>query len=75
MTYHRIGVAIGKLSPEKISFYLDIVKIALDTYKELMQEKVQIKKNLETIWIRVTPPTPLWTMSKSKQMFSRDRFP
>ena len=43
MTYHRTEVAIGKLSQEK-NLLLDIVKIALDTYKELLQEKMQIKK-------------------------------
>ena len=49
MTYHRIVVAIGKLSSEKICFYLDIVKIAFDTYEELLQEKVQIKKALNNL--------------------------
>jgi hypothetical protein len=68
MTYHRTEVAIEKLSQEK-NLLLDIVKIALDTYKELLQEKVQKNKQTKNPLLLL-----LWTMSKSKQICSRDKF-
>jgi hypothetical protein len=57
--------------PRKNLLLLDIVKIALEIYKELLQEK-----NANNKKEALNPPHPLlWTMSKSKQICSRDRFP
>ena len=75
--------SLGKLSREKICFYLDIVKIAkiapaplcflgfLDTYKVLCRKKCNFLKSASNnLDLGLTPPHP-----KSKLIFSRDSFP
>ena len=69
-------IVLGKLSPKKICFYLDIIKIARTPHPwvfghlqgTLTKKSPFKKKDLKQFGFRLDP-TPLLIMAKSKQIF------